>query len=98
MSTTTTQSTLPLSGLTIIDAATMLAAPWAATFLADYGARVIKVEHPERGDTVRAYGKQKNGISLFWKTLGRNKEAITLNLGKPEGQEIFKKLTAKADV
>lgn len=89
---------LPLSGLTIIDAATMLAAPWAAAFLGDYGARVIKVEHPDRGDTVRAYGKLKEGISLFWKTLGRNKEAVTLNLSKPEGQEVFKKLAAKADV
>lgn len=93
-----TDKKLPLSGLTIIDAATMLAAPWAAAFLGDYGARVIKVEHPERGDTVRAYGKLKDGVSLFWKTLGRNKEAVTLNLGKPEGQEIFKKLAAKADV
>ena len=93
-----TDNTLPLRDLLIIDAATMLAAPWAAAFLGDYGARVIKVEHPERGDTVRAYGKRKNGISLFWKTLGRNKEAVTLNLGKPEGREIFKKLAAKADV
>lgn len=92
------ENALPLSGLTIIDAATMLAAPWGAAFLGDYGAKVIKVEHPERGDTVRAYGKQKNGVSLFWKTLGRNKQAITLNLGKPEGQEVFKKLAAKADV
>ncbi len=93
-----TDNNLPLRGLTIIDAATMLAAPWAAAFLGDYGARVIKVEHPERGDTVRAYGRQKNGVSLFWKTLGRNKESITLNLGKPEGQEIFKKLAVAADV
>ncbi|GHV53143.1 CoA transferase [Deltaproteobacteria bacterium] len=92
------ENNLPLRDLTIIDAATMLAAPWAAAFLGDYGARVIKIEHPERGDTVRAYGKQKNGVSLFWKTLGRNKEAMTLNLGKPEGQEIFKKLVAGADV
>ncbi|SBW07439.1 CAIB/BAIF family protein [uncultured delta proteobacterium] len=92
------ENALPLSGLTVIDAATMLAAPWAAAFLGDYGARVIKIEHPEKGDTVRAYGRQKNGVSLFWKTLARNKEAITLNLGKPEGQAIFKKLAAKADV
>ncbi|SBW09621.1 putative acyl-CoA transferase/carnitine dehydratase [uncultured delta proteobacterium] len=91
-------NTLPLRDITVIDAATMLAAPWSAAFLADYGANVIKVEHPEKGDTGRAYGKQKNGVGLLWKSMARNKRCITLNLGKPEGQEIFKKLAAKADV
>ncbi len=89
---------LPLRDITVIDAATMLAAPWAAVFLADFGANVIKVEHPERGDTGRAYGKQKNGVGLLWKSMARNKRCVTLNLGKPEGQEIFKRLAARADV
>ena len=92
------QNKLPLQGLKIIDAATMLAAPWSATFLADYGAEVIKIEHPETGCTARKYGKQKNGIGVFWKSLNRNKKGVTLNLGKPEGQELFKKLVAKVDV
>lgn len=87
-----------LHDLVVIDAATMLAAPWAATFLGDFGATVIKVEHPEKGDTGRNYGKQKDGRSVLWTSLSRNKRCITLNLGKPEGQEVFKKLAAKADV
>ena len=89
---------LPLRDITVIDAATMLAAPWSAVFLADYGANVIKVEHPEKGDTARAYGKQKDGVGVLWKSMARNKKCVTLNLGKPEGQEIFRKLAAKADV
>lgn len=91
-------SNLPLRDITVIDAATMLAAPWAAAFLGDYGANVIKVEHPEKGDTGRSYGKKKNGTPLLWKSMARNKKGITLNLGQPEGQEIFKKLVEKADV
>ncbi|SFL36264.1 CaiB/BaiF CoA transferase family protein [Pelosinus propionicus] len=92
------QKRLPLQGLTILDTATMLAAPWSATFLADYGAEVIKIEHPETGCTARKYGKQKNGIGVLWKSLNRNKRGITLNLGQPEGQELFKKMVAKVDI
>lgn len=92
------QGVLPLQGIRIIDASTMLAAPWAATYLADFGAEVVKIEHPETGDQARKYGKQKKGIGVFWKTLNRNKKGITLNLGKPEGQEIFKELVAGCDV
>ena len=91
-------SNLPLRDLVVIDAATMLAGPWAATFLADFGATVIKVEHPEKGDTVRNYGKKKDGKGVFWKTIGRNKRCVTLNLSTVEGQALFKKLVAKADV
>lgn len=89
---------LPLKGLKILDASTMIAAPWSSTYLADFGADVIKIEHPELGDHARGYGKQKEGSSLFWKTLNRNKKCITLNLSKPEGQELFKKLVANVDV
>jgi crotonobetainyl-CoA:carnitine CoA-transferase CaiB-like acyl-CoA transferase len=89
---------LPLQGIKILDAATMLAAPWSATFLAEFGAEVIKIEHPETGCTGRKYGKQKNGIGVFWKTLNRNKKGITLNLGSKEGQELFKKMAAQVDV
>ncbi len=89
---------MPLKGLKILDASTMIAAPWASTYLADFGAEVIKIEHPEYGDHARNYGQQKEGTPLFWKTLNRNKKCITLNLSKPEGQEIFKKLVAEVDV
>lgn len=88
----------PLEGLRILDASTMIAAPWASTYLADYGAEVIKIEHPEYGDHARNFGSKKDGIPLFWKTLNRNKKAITLNLSKTKGQEIFKELIKHADV
>ena len=92
------QRPLPLDGVRVLDIATMAAAPWAATYLAEFGADVIKVEMPGTGDHQRRWGTPKNGISLFWKSMGRNKRSMTLNLGKPEGAEIFKRLVADVDV
>ncbi|MFA1537503.1 CaiB/BaiF CoA transferase family protein [Actinomadura monticuli] len=86
-----------LSGIRVLDAATLFAGPLAATLLGDYGAEVIKIEHP-RGDPVRSHGAQRDGVGLWWKMLGRNKKAITLYLGSPEGQELFRRLAADADV
>ncbi|GAF19049.1 CAIB/BAIF family protein [Bacillus sp. JCM 19046] len=87
-----------LADLKILDISTMLAAPWASTYLADFGAEVVKVEHPQKGDHARNYGKKKGDISLFWKTLNRNKKCITLNLSQPKGQELFKELLPHFDV
>lgn len=87
-----------LKNITILDVSTMIAAPWASTHLADFGARVIKAEHPVYGDSSRNYGKKKDGKGIFWKTLNRNKEYITLNLSKEEGQKIFKELLPEVDV
>jgi crotonobetainyl-CoA:carnitine CoA-transferase CaiB-like acyl-CoA transferase len=86
-----------LSGIRVLDTATLFAGPLAATMLGDYGAEVVKIEHPN-GDPVRSHGAQRDGVGLWWKMLGRNKKAITLYLGSPEGQEIFRKLVADADV
>jgi crotonobetainyl-CoA:carnitine CoA-transferase CaiB-like acyl-CoA transferase len=86
-----------LEGLRVLDAATLFAGPLAATLLADHGAEVIKIEHP-RGDPARTHGASKNGIGLWWKMLARNKKAITLYLGSPEGQELFRAMAADADV
>lgn len=86
-----------LEGIKVIDAANLFAGPLAATILGDFGAEVIKVEHP-RGDPSRTHGYAKDGVGLWWKMLGRNKRCVTLNLGKQEGQEIFKKLSGDADV
>jgi formyl-CoA transferase len=86
-----------LGGIRVIDAATLFAGPLAATVLGDFGAEVVKVEHP-RGDPSRSHGYAKDGVGLWWKMLGRNKKCVTLNLGKPEGQEIFERLAADADV
>ena len=86
-----------LQGLKVLDVATLFAGPLAATMLGDHGADVIKIEHP-RGDPSRTHGAQRDGVGLWWKMLGRNKQAITLNLSSPEGQEVFRTLAADADV
>jgi crotonobetainyl-CoA:carnitine CoA-transferase CaiB-like acyl-CoA transferase len=87
----------PLESIRVLDAATLFAGPLAATFLGDYGADVIKVEHP-RGDPIRTHGHTKNGVPLWWKMVGRNKRAITLNLSQPDGKELFCQLVKHADV
>lgn len=86
-----------LAGIKVVDAATLFAGPFAATILSDFGADVIKVEHPE-GDAARHHGYVRDGISMWWKLINRNKQTVTLNLGKPEGQEIMLSLLADADV
>lgn len=89
----------PLKGLRVIDAGNMVAAPFATVLLADLGADVIKLEHPEYGDGQRKLEPiDKDGIPLWWKSIARNKRCVTLNLGKPEGAEIFKELCRTADV
>jgi crotonobetainyl-CoA:carnitine CoA-transferase CaiB-like acyl-CoA transferase len=89
---------LPLEGLKVVDIAVLFASPTISQNMGDFGAEVIKVEHPKSGDSLRSLGAAKNGIPLWWKITNRNKKCVTLNLGKPEGQEIFKKLIADADV
>lgn len=87
----------PLRGIKVLDVATLFAGPLIATMLSDYGADVIKIEHP-RGDTLRTHGHMKDGIALWWKVASRNKRCVTLNLNRPEAVEIFKKLAATSDV
>jgi len=91
------QKKLPLEGVKVLDIGTLFAGPWVATYMADFGAEVIKVEHP-KGDSIRNFAPHKDGVSLWWKLAGRGKKSITCNLSKPEGQEILKKLCARADV
>ena len=88
----------PLEGVRVLDVSTVIAAPLAAMLLADFGAEVIKVEHPINGDPARTHGYDRDGTPLWWLMLGRNKKAVTLYLGSPEGQEIFRNLAASADV
>jgi crotonobetainyl-CoA:carnitine CoA-transferase CaiB-like acyl-CoA transferase len=90
--------TAPLDGIRVLDVSTLFAGPLAATFLGDYGADVIKVEHPAKPDAARGHGPAKDGINLWWKTLGRNKRTVTINLGSPEGAELLLALAADADV
>jgi crotonobetainyl-CoA:carnitine CoA-transferase CaiB-like acyl-CoA transferase len=88
----------PLEGLKVIDAASLFAAPFAATLLADFGAEVVKVEMPGPGDPLRAMGSTKGGTSLWWKVYARNKQTITLDLRTPKGQQVMRELVRDADV
>jgi formyl-CoA transferase len=86
----------PLEDLTVIDCATLIAGPMAGMFMADFGADVIKIEHPEFGDSSRNWGREDQ--ELVWKWMGRNKRSVALDLSSPEGQEIMTDLVADADV
>jgi crotonobetainyl-CoA:carnitine CoA-transferase CaiB-like acyl-CoA transferase len=88
----------PLDGIRVIDAATLFAGPLAATFLGDYGADVVKIEHPLRGDPSRGHGEAKDGVGLWWKMLSRNKRVTAVDLSAAEGQEVARRLAATADV
>ena len=89
---------MPLEGLTVVDASTILAGPLCCRILGDYGADVIKVEHPVAGDPMRGHSLAKDGVALWWKEIGRNKRAMGLDLRTPEGAAVFAQLAAKADV
>ena len=88
----------PLRGIRVIDAATLAAGPMAATFLGEFGAEVIKVEQPGIGDPLRTWGAQKDEIGLFWKSVSRNKQCVTLDLRSSAGQELFHDLLEVSDV
>lgn len=88
----------PLTGLRVLDLATLFAGPLAATLLGDFGAEVIKVEHPAKPDPSRGHGPAKDGIGLWWKVLGRNKRTLTLDLSTPGGRAVLLRLAAGADV
>jgi crotonobetainyl-CoA:carnitine CoA-transferase CaiB-like acyl-CoA transferase len=87
----------PLTGIRVLDVATLFAGPTAATLLGDFGADVVKVEHPG-GDPLRTHGHVKDGHGLWWKVLGRNKWTVTIDLSTPDGQDLLRGLAAQADV
>jgi crotonobetainyl-CoA:carnitine CoA-transferase CaiB-like acyl-CoA transferase len=90
---------LPLAGMRVIDMATVIAAPFCATLLGEFGADVLKVEHPDGGDALRRFGTPSaRGDTLTWLSEGRNKRSLTLDLRQKEGVEIFKGLVAQSDV
>ncbi|MGW4052559.1 CaiB/BaiF CoA transferase family protein [Streptomyces sp. NPDC004779] len=88
----------PLQGLRVLDLATLFAGPLAAMMLGDFGADVVKVEHPRKPDPSRGHGPAKDGVGLWWKVLGRNKRTITLDLSTPGGRDTLLRLAADADV
>lgn len=90
------KSDQPLNGITVIDCSTLLAGPYAATIMGDFGADVVKIEHPKYGDSLRHHGDYEE--ELHWKALDRNKKSVTVDLHEPEGQAIIEELVANADV
>jgi crotonobetainyl-CoA:carnitine CoA-transferase CaiB-like acyl-CoA transferase len=94
----TGNATGPLSGLKVIDISTVVAGPFAAGLLGDYGADVIKVEMPGAGDSLRALAPHKDGVPLWWKVTNRNKRGVTLDLRQPEGRGLLGRLLIGADV
>ena len=88
----------PLEGLVVIECATVVAAPLIGRILADFGAEVIHVEHPLKGDHLRQFGFSVEGINPWWKYYGRNKKNITLDISKEKGRQVLFGLLEKADV
>jgi formyl-CoA transferase len=88
----------PLEGVVVIEAGTMISSGSLGRLLSDFGATVIKVEHPEYDDPLRDLQPRKNGTGLWWKYLSRNKKTITLNLSDDRGKTVFGDLVSEADV
>jgi formyl-CoA transferase len=94
----TNETRRPLEGVRVIDAGNLVAVPFATRLLADFGAEVIKIEHPEYGDGLRELEPHKDDVPLWWKVTSRNKKGITLNLSTEKGREVFLDLVADADI
>jgi formyl-CoA transferase len=88
----------PLAGLKVVEMGQLIAGPFAAKTLADFGADVVKIEPPGAGDPLRNWRLLKNGTSVWWQVQSRNKRSVALDLKNPEAQEIVRKLAAEADV
>ena len=93
-----TQPAGPLLGIKVLDISTVVAAPFAAGLMADFGANVIKVELPDSGDHIRYMPPHKEGVSLWSKVTNRNKKGITIDLRTDEGRALFEQLLADQDV
>ncbi|HMW17347.1 MAG TPA: CaiB/BaiF CoA-transferase family protein [Accumulibacter sp.] len=91
-------STSPLHDLKVIELGSLIAGPFAARILAEFGAEVIKIESPDGGDPLRKWRKLYQGTSLWWYVQSRNKKSLTVNLKHPAGRQIVEKLVAGADV
>lgn len=88
----------PLTGVRVIDASTILAGPLACQILGDFGAEVIKIEHPTKPDGMRGHGPAKDGTPIWWKEIARNKRTVALSLSAPDGAALFLELAKQADV
>ena len=90
---------LPLADVRVVELGQLLAGPFCGQLLGDFGAEVIKLEDPDKGDPMRQWGREKPyGISLWWPVVARNKKSATCNLRTREGQELVRRLVARSDV
>ncbi len=88
----------PLAGVRVIELGQLIAGPFCGKTLADFGAEVIKIEPPGKGDPLRKWRMLRNGNSVWWEVQSRNKQSVTLDLNQPEGQDILRALAQEADV
>lgn len=94
----TSQAAGPLAGLKVVELGQLIAGPFAAKTLADFGADVVKIEPPGAGDPLRKWRLLKDGTSVWWQVQSRNKRSLALDLRQPEAQAIVRQLAAEADV
>ena len=88
----------PLAGIRVLEMGQLIAGPFAGCMLAYYGAEVIKIEPPGAGDPLRNWRVLRDGTSLWWRAMGRNKKCVTLNLREPRGRELARTLALRSDV
>ena len=94
----------PLQGIRVLDLSRILAGPWASQTLGDLGAEIIKVERPEIGDDTRGWGPpflhdgEPHAMSAYFLSANRGKKSVTIEFGKPEGQELIRRLAAASDI
>jgi formyl-CoA transferase len=88
----------PLQGIRVLELGSLIAGPFCAKTLADFGAEVIKIEPPGEGDPLRTWRRMRNGVSLWWHVQSRNKRSVTCDLRSPEGQEIVRRLARGCDI
>jgi formyl-CoA transferase len=88
----------PLTGIRVLELGSLIAGPFCAKTLGDFGAEVIKIEPPGEGDPLRNWRRMRNGTSLWWQVQARNKKSVTCDLRQPEGQEIVRRLARRAHI
>ncbi|MBA5636083.1 CoA transferase [Duganella sp. LX20W] len=88
----------PLAGIKVLELGTLIAGPFCARMLAEFGAEVIKIEAPEGGDPIRQWRVLKDGTSLWWSVQARNKKSVTLNMKDERGRAIARQLALEADI
>ena len=91
-------ATGPLAGLKVLELGQLIAGPFAAKTLADFGADVVKIEPPGAGDPLRQWRLMKDGTSVWWQVQSRNKQSLALDLKQPAAQDIVRQLAAESDV